>query len=261
MFFKKIYSYLLNKVIKFILDRKLFFIKEKKVKHNNIDLKFKIVNYISYYRAKTFSYKEPETLNWIDNFKENSVFFDIGANVGIYSIYAVKSKNCEVYSFEPSVFNLELLVNNIQLNNVAERTHVIPLAIYNKNSIQRLNLSNQENAGALSTFGNSYDQYGNEMKIKGYYNTIGMKLDNFIDTYKIKGPDYVKIDVDGIEHLILEGMDHIFDSTKSILIELTSSFREQFDRSQKILKSKNFHLDVNTRLTSDTSNQIWVKNK
>ena len=44
------------------------------------------------------------------------------------------------------------------------------------------------------------------MKIKGYYNTIGMKLDHF-DTYKIKGPDYVKIDVDGIEHLILEGMD------------------------------------------------------
>ena len=96
MFFKKIYSYLQNKVIKFILDRKLFFIKEKKVKHNNIDLKFKIVNYISYYRAKTFSYKEPETLNWIDNFKENSVFFDIGANVGIYSIYAVKSKNCDL---------------------------------------------------------------------------------------------------------------------------------------------------------------------
>ena len=164
MFFKKIYSYLLNKVIKFILDRKLFFIKEKKVKHNNIDLKFKIVNYISYYRAKTFSYKEPETLNWIDNFKENSVFFDIGANVGIYSIYAVKSKNCEVYSFEPSVFNLELLVNNIQLNNVAERTHVIPLAIYNNNSIQRLNLSNQENAGALSTFGK---WSGTEVKIDG----------------------------------------------------------------------------------------------
>tara|TARA_Y200000002_G_scaffold355154_1_gene335903 strand:- start:268 stop:1053 length:786 start_codon:yes stop_codon:yes gene_type:complete len=261
LFLKKIYNYLSSKFIKFILDKKLFISYEKKISHNNIDLKFKIVNYISFYRAKTFSYKEPETLNWIENFEEDSVFFDIGANVGLYSIYAVKSRNCNVYCFEPSVFNLELLVNNTQLNKVSNKINIIPIALYNKNSIQRFNLSNLDKAAALSNFGNSFDQYGNEMKIKGYYNTIGMRLDYLVNIYNIKKPDYIKIDVDGIEHLILQGMGDLLDDAKSILIELTSTFKDQYEISQQILKSKNFFLDKNISSSYDTGNQIWIKNK
>ncbi len=257
----RIYNFLLNKIIKFIFDNKLFIFDEKKIKHKNIDLKFKIVNYITFYRAKTFSSKEPETLNWIDSFEDGSIFYDIGANVGLYSIYAAKSKNCNVYCFEPSVFNLELLVNNTQLNDVSDNTNIIPIALNNKNSIQRFNLSNLDNAAALSNFGNSFDQYGNEMMIKGFYNTVGMRLDDFINIYKIKKPDHIKIDVDGIEHLILQGMGDILVDTKSILIELTSSFKDQYETSQHFLKSKNFIPDKNSNFSFNTSNQIWIKNK
>ena len=103
----RIYNFLLNKIIKFIFDNKLFIFDEKKIKYKNIDLKFKIVNYITFYRAKTFSSKEPETLNWIDTFEDGSTFYDIGANVGLYSIYAAKSKNCNVYCFcDCSAFTL-----------------------------------------------------------------------------------------------------------------------------------------------------------
>ena len=45
-------------------------------------------NWITLYRAESFSEKEPETLAWIDNFDRDSVFWDIGANVGLYSIAA-----------------------------------------------------------------------------------------------------------------------------------------------------------------------------
>ena len=79
MFLKKIYNYLSSKFIKFIFEKKLFISYEKKISHNNIDLKFKIVNYISFYRAKTFSYKEPETLNWIENFED--VSFEEGSGL------------------------------------------------------------------------------------------------------------------------------------------------------------------------------------
>ena len=41
---------------------------------------------IPLFRAETFKTKEPETIEWIDSFKKNSVFWDIGANVGIYSL-------------------------------------------------------------------------------------------------------------------------------------------------------------------------------
>ncbi|EMN13016.1 methyltransferase FkbM domain protein [Leptospira borgpetersenii str. Brem 307] len=73
---------------------------------------FTAPNYLNRFRAMTFSIKEPDTLEWIDQIAENAVFWDIGANVGLYSIYAAKQKNAKVFSFEPSVFNLELLARN-----------------------------------------------------------------------------------------------------------------------------------------------------
>ena len=59
--------------------------------------------------------KEPETLEWIDQFKgDKIVFWDIGANVGLYSIYAaLKHKDIQIISFEPSVNNLRVLSRNI----------------------------------------------------------------------------------------------------------------------------------------------------
>jgi len=52
--------------------------------------------------------KEPDTLMWIDKIPEHSVFWDVGANVGLYSCYAAKARNCIVFAFEPSVFNLRV---------------------------------------------------------------------------------------------------------------------------------------------------------
>ena len=57
--------------------------------------------------------KEPETISWINNFYKFKInkkikFWDIGANIGVYSIYAGKKyKNIEIVSFEPSTSNLE----------------------------------------------------------------------------------------------------------------------------------------------------------
>ena len=72
---------------------------------------------------------EPDTLSWIDEMIEGSTFWDIGANVGGYSIYAAKSKGCAVFAFEPSPFNLEFLARNIWLNNLEDKITVIPIAL------------------------------------------------------------------------------------------------------------------------------------
>ena len=85
----------------------------------NLKLKLVIPNSLSKWRAETFYTKEVETLEWIDSFQKESVFWDIGANIGLYSIYAGKKCN-KVYSFEPSVLNLELLAKNIHLNNLSD---------------------------------------------------------------------------------------------------------------------------------------------
>ena len=75
-------------------------------------------NYITNFQVDEFFTKEPETLGWIDEFKteDKIIFWDVGANIGIYSIYAaLKHSNIEVVSFEPSTSNLRILSRNIQM--------------------------------------------------------------------------------------------------------------------------------------------------
>jgi hypothetical protein len=74
----------------------------------NQQIRFKLYtpNHICAFRHNTFSSKEPEMLEWIDEYGDEGTFYDIGANIGIYSLYYAKSKTGSVYSFEPSVFNL-----------------------------------------------------------------------------------------------------------------------------------------------------------
>ena len=99
--------YFVDKLTNAILQKK------KTIKHKNLEFNFYVPNRLNFFRVDTFSTKEPETLEWIDTFRKKSVFWDIGANIGLYSCYAVKRADCQVYAFEPSVFNLELLTKKI----------------------------------------------------------------------------------------------------------------------------------------------------
>ena len=137
--FKRL-SYIIYKFLKLIdgllkkLTRRSFLIffsefierdsyKNIKILKNNI--KFFTPNYITSFLIDEFFTKEPETLDWIDKFengKEKIRFWDIGSNIGIYSIYAaLKFENIEVVSFEPSTSNLRLLTRNISINNLEEK--------------------------------------------------------------------------------------------------------------------------------------------
>ena len=89
----------------------------KKVNVNETELIFDSNEELHYYRASTVSTKEPETLEWINGFNETDVLYDIGANVGVFSLYAALHRNCDVYAFEPESKNYACLHNNIYLNN------------------------------------------------------------------------------------------------------------------------------------------------
>ena len=88
------------------------------VSSRGVRLRFTVPNR---FRAKSFATKEPETLDWIDHLPQGCTLWDVGANVGLYSIYAAKKRECRVVAFEPSVFNLELLAQNFFLNSLQER--------------------------------------------------------------------------------------------------------------------------------------------
>ena len=238
----------------------------RKIQHNNIDLIFCIPNAVNIYRADTFSKKEPETLDWIDNMPRNSVVWDIGANVGLYSCYAAKARECLVYAFEPSVFNLELLARNIYLNSLTKLITIIPLPLSDVLSNNTFNMVNIDWGGAMSTFGKSYGHDGKVMDKVFEYSTIGISMVDALNHLKIKKPDYIKMDVDGIEHLILKGGMPILKDVKGILIEINDQFITQASEASMYLEQAGFVLKekrqadfLSSGQSEFTFNQIWMK--
>ena len=229
---------------------------------HKVTFDFFIPNWVCKYRADTFSSKEPETLKWIDDNGDDGVFFDIGANVGIYSIYFAKTKKNNVYAFEPSFFNLSLLAKNIHKNKVHEKIHIITNPLTNYKKFADFNLTNIDEGGALSAFGVNFNQDGKELEKLLSYKTLGLPLD-FLLTEKIlpEVPKMIKIDVDGIEHLILLGARKTLKDSKckTVLIEINEKFEEQASESRKILTECGFFLKDKYHAVDETFNQIWFK--
>ncbi|MGB2415251.1 MAG: FkbM family methyltransferase, partial [Flavobacteriaceae bacterium] len=116
--------------------------------------------------------------------------------------------------------------------------------------------------GALSTFDKDFDDSGNKIQHEFIYNTIGFDLDRLVEVTKIPLPDHVKIDVDGLEHFILAGAKIVFKNVKSILVEINDDFKEQSNKSDKILTDLGFYLYEKVYPKNQTikvANQIWKK--
>ena len=240
----------------------------------NTKIKFFVPNEIINWRVETFFSKEPETLEWIDSFEDikNLVFWDIGSNIGLYSIYnAIKHKNSTTISFEPSTSNLRILTRNISINNLEKKIKVFPLPLSNKvNSFQIMNEGRFIEGGALNSFGENFDFEGNNFNPKMKYNLYGTSINSLIANKILQIPNYIKIDVDGIEHLILEGGDMILDNKKikSLSIEINENFKIQYNKILKIMKKHGFkilHKKHNTEMSdprskfNKTFNYIFVR--
>ncbi|EMF88594.1 MULTISPECIES: FkbM family methyltransferase [Leptospira] len=233
--------------------------KKTKIKHKNISLIFYTPNQLCEYRANSFSTKEPDTLYWIDSFQKNNVFYDIGANVGIYSIYAAK-RGMQVVAFEPSLFNLEILARNVNLNCLQETIRILPIALNSKNGINKMRHSTTQWGGALSTFEKQYGFDGKTLNEVFSYLTLGITLDFTIKYFNLLPPDYIKLDVDGIEHLILQGGTRYIKGVKEILVEVNEHFEEQNESCNEILKNCGFTLISKGNYPGPSIhvvNQIW----
>ena len=238
----------------------------KSINHNGIEMQFSVPNQLNKFRVDTFSTKEPETLDWIDSFAEDSILWDIGANIGLFSVYAAKSKKCKVFAFEPSVFNLELLARNINLNNLNEQILIMPIALSETISLDQMRFTSTDWGGALSTFGKDIGWDGKSISDIFSFKTISCSMDQAASFFKLPLPDHIKIDVDGIEHFILQGGKNILKSVNSVLIEINDDFKDQALCAKEFLKDaglsfkekKHSPMFKNSRFSS-FYNQIWSR--
>lgn len=244
----------LDKIFNILTKRSILiwfndFIHERSYKSINIlnkKMKFFVPNHITRWRVNTFFIKEPETLEWIDNFdnKENLIFWDIGANVGIYSIYnALRHPGSTTIAFEPSTSNLRVLTRNISINNLEKNIKVVTLPLTStENTFQEMNEGEFVEGGALITFGEKIDFEGKLFEPEMKYSLLGTTMNYFIENSILDVPDYIKIDVDGIEHLILKGGDKFLDNQKikGISIEINENFKEQYTQVLKMMDTYKF---------------------
>ncbi len=191
----------------------------------------KIGNPMQEYRLHACE-KEPETIAWIEEYMgSGSIFYDIGANVGAYSLVCnvwTKGK-AKIYAFEPSHLTFAALSENIALNNASSSIIPLNIAVSDSNKLLRIRLSN-EAAGAASheMIMNEYLKVENQDRI-----VIGFRLDDLFNIFNLESPNFIKLDVDGCEWQVLLGSKEVLqkEGLKSILVEIDSSS----ENSQKII--------------------------
>jgi FkbM family methyltransferase len=215
-------------------------------------LLFSVPNGLVRWRATSFFTKEPETMDWISHFDNGDVLFDIGANVGIYSLWAALSRKCHVISFEPESQNFSLLCQNIGLNNLGHLIRPLNVAASDHCGLDKLVLSTTQAGGA---------EHGIEesSETKNYQWSQVDTIDNTIQRFDLPQPNHVKIDVDGIEPLVLNGMVNQLsgDELKTIQVEIE---RGSLDEKNIFAYMKNFNFHLKSKSRSELfSNTAYSK--
>ena len=227
---------------------------------NGSSLAYVATNPILLWRAQTLFDKEPETIEWLDSMKPGEILFDVGANVGMYSIYAGK-KGCKVYGFEPEASNFYVFNKNIQINSLSSHVLAYCLALTDKEELSELKLTSDIPGSAHTTFGpnEEFNQTNNPTIFE--QGCLGMTLDGFVAKYDVPAPQHLKIDVDGIEAKIIRGASNLIQgpNLKTLLIELNENLKED-QWIKNFLCENGFHIATTGKDTPALKQGGVIKN-
>jgi FkbM family methyltransferase len=198
------------------------------VKHAGKKLTYAVPNRTTLWRVETLFTKEPSTIAWLSGFAADSVFLDVGANVGMYSVFAAIVPGARVFAFEPESQNYALLCKNIVQNLLSERVVAFSAALSDEEKFGKIHLSNFAVGGSCHSFGEAVD-FNLQKKAfeftQGCYSTT---IDKLVQTGVMPVPANIKIDVDGFEHKVVAGArETLTDRTvRSLLIEINPKLAE-----------------------------------
>jgi len=174
----------------------------------------------SYKRAKKFATKEPGTIKWLDaSLQAGDVFFDIGANMGIYSAFASsRIGDGVVYAFEPHAQNFVLLMETIVSNDLAGVIRPLSLALGSSCELQPFHYASLVSGSSGSQVEASPMTVTESIL---YELKLCQSIDSLIEQQAFSLPNVVKIDVDGNELNILKGMEKVLraQSIRSLQVE------------------------------------------
>ena len=195
------------------------------------------------YEKETF-----EKIKEIFKLEQIKSFWDIGANVGLYSVFVAKRYSCYINSFEPSKKYYKILklntsffkkvkVHNFGIGSVDKKDKIILTEEPGSNYIAKNNLEKSLENSEICEF---------------------KTIQNFS---RIKAPDLAKIDVEGFEYeIIISSIDFFRKNQTSIILEIDEENLQRYSRNKKdilnILKSRNYCIE---RISKSTNYYCYLK--
>lgn len=204
--------------------------------------------------------KEPWTVAWLEgSFKKGQVLFDVGANVGAFSLIAATlcGKSGRVVAFEPGYATFAHLCDNIVLNQQQGVVMPVPLALGQATGISTFTYRTLHPGQSRHSFregiwkaraATGADRYSQPV--------LTMPLDEMVKSFGFRQPTHIKLDVDGAELNVLKGASATLDSPalESILVEIDDNLTEPVT---ELLVSKGFVLGERHHRDHEEMTQVW----
>ena len=232
----------------------------KKINVDGVSFTLPCTNWITHFRWYLFKKKEVEVRHYIDNYvQEGDNFFDVGANIGVFSIYAAKRfSDISCYCFEPEYSNLNVLKDNIVANDIMSKVTIYSVAISNTVGLSKLNLQDLTAGAAAHTESKEPIDMTHEGYPVVWAEGIATVSLDYISKELNVFPNVLKIDTDGNEDKVLEGAALLLRDSRlrSLVIEMPDE-NEKGQYCSRLLSEANFRLDWSDM--ENTRNQVWVR--
>ena len=182
-------------------------------------------------RGMTMLTKQPMTIEWIDGFEPGSVFWDVGANVGVYTLYAALRGDTRVVAFEPAAVNYLLLTANCEANRFDDRVQCLLAGLGDRKTLATLEVSQFAAGDSFGFMNKDFRHY------RGRQAAMIFSLDQLIEEFGLPCPNYLKIDVPGMSEAILAGAERTLD--KPALREIHIEARQGSSGGTRIAETLN----------------------
>ena len=179
-------------------------------------------NEMTRWRAEGLFQKEPVTIEWMSKLGPQDVLCDVGANVGMYSVWAAGIGGARVWAFEPESQNYALLNRNIEMNRLGERVKAFCLALSDAPGYSELHLSAFMAGGSCHSYEERVDFKLEPARPAFSQGCVAARLDDLVAAGVLPQPTHLKIDVDGFEHKVVAGGERTVNDKRlrSMIIEV-----------------------------------------
>lgn len=187
--------------------------------------------------------------------KDNSIIIDVGANIGVYSIFAAStSKNAKIYAYEPAPASYDILIENININRLNDNIIPFNMGVWGKKRKIKLFY------GKSSPYNSAYVSK-KEGKNKDYIVVDCTTIENIFKDNMIPHCDILKVDCEGAEfEIFYNTSDLYFKNIREIRMEYHNLDNQKHNIKSLIsfLKTKGF---IITKLRKDSSalGNVWLK--